>query len=75
MTFLQMGQEKFSIDYKSQSLKLIKLIFQSKNTGGTKNYLDVHKVAKGKYVSQVDGDDFVFSGKFEAQIKNFGFYA
>lgn len=63
------GTREILIDYKAKFPKLIKLIFQSKNTGGTQNYIDVHKNAKGTYVSQVDGDDFVFPGKFEAQIK------
>ncbi len=45
----------------------IRIILQENNTGGTKNYLDVHAAACGKYVAHIDGDDLMFQGKLEAQ--------
>jgi glycosyltransferase involved in cell wall biosynthesis len=47
----------------------IKVITQTKNTGGTRNYLDVHAAARGKYVAHLDGDDYILQGKLEKQIK------
>jgi glycosyltransferase involved in cell wall biosynthesis len=46
---------------------LIKPIYQEANTGGTKNYLDVHSAAAGKYVAHMDGDDHALPGKLQRQ--------
>lgn len=48
---------------------LVKLLRQERNTGGSKNNLDVHAAATGEYVAHVDGDDLAFPGKLEAQVK------
>ena len=47
----------------------VRLLLQERNTGGTRNYLDVHALARGTYVAHVDGDDLAFPGKLEAQVK------
>lgn len=46
---------------------LVRAIFQQKNTGGSKNNLDVHAAALGEYVAHVDGDDYALPGKLQAQ--------
>jgi len=46
---------------------VIRTIFQEKNTGGTKNYLDVHAAANGEYIAHIDGDDCALPGKLQAQ--------
>ncbi len=48
---------------------LIRTIFQEKNTGGTKNYLDVHGAALGEYIAHVDGDDYCLPGKLKRQVE------
>lgn len=48
--------------------KIIKPIFQTENTGGTKNYLDVHAAACGKYIAHVDGDDYALPEKLKKQV-------
>jgi len=44
-----------------------RLILQDKNTGGGKNYLDVHAAAKCSYVTHIDGDDLMLPGKLQTQ--------
>ena len=46
---------------------LVRAILQEKNTGGSKNNLDVHAAALGEYVAHVDGDDYALPGKLQAQ--------
>lgn len=46
---------------------LVRPIYQPKNTGGSRNNLEVHAAARGDYVAHVDGDDYVLPGKLQAQ--------
>lgn len=46
---------------------LVRAILHEKNTGGSKNNLDVHAAALGEYVAHVDGDDYALPGKLQAQ--------
>lgn len=46
----------------------IKLLFQEKNVGAARNYIDVHNLAVGKYVAHFDGDDVMLPGKLQAQV-------
>jgi glycosyltransferase involved in cell wall biosynthesis len=46
---------------------LIRTIYQDKNTGGTKNYIDVHSAACGEYVAHIDGDDYMLPNKLMIQ--------
>lgn len=48
--------------------EVIKPIFQEKNTGGRKNYLDVYKRATGEYIAHMDGDDFMLPGKLQTMV-------
>ena len=45
----------------------IRPLFQLANTGGSRNYLEVHNAAIGRYVAHVDGDDLCLPGKLQAQ--------
>jgi glycosyltransferase involved in cell wall biosynthesis len=45
----------------------IKPIFRTKNTGGVKNYIEVHNLAQGKYVCHLDGDDIFLPRKLQTQ--------
>jgi len=49
----------------------IRYIFQNINTGGTKNYLDVHSSARGEYISHFDGDDLMLPNKLQRQFNYF----
>ncbi|WP_168226783.1 glycosyltransferase family 2 protein [Rhodoferax sediminis] len=55
-------------NFKKTYPDLVKVIFQTENIGGLKNYLAVHRSAKGEYVSHVDGDDWLCPGKLEKQV-------
>jgi glycosyltransferase involved in cell wall biosynthesis len=46
---------------------MIRTIFQERNTCGTKNYLGVHKAARGQYIAHIDGDDCALPGKLQKQ--------
>lgn len=48
---------------------VVRPLFQPVNTGGSRNYLDVHAAARGTYVAHVDGDDFALPGKLQAQVE------
>ncbi len=59
--------EEFSRKYPT----MVRGIFQNSNTGGTKNYLDVHAAARGKYVAHMDGDDYALPTKLQKQVDAF----
>jgi len=46
---------------------IVRALFQPTNTGGSRNYLEVHAAARGEYVAHVDGDDYALPGKLQAQ--------
>lgn len=46
---------------------VVRLIQHGKNIGPTANYIFVHSVARGQYVSHLDGDDYALPGKLQAQ--------
>lgn len=48
--------------------EFVKLNFSSKNVGTVKNILSTYKMAKGKYICHIDGDDYVLPGKLQAQF-------
>ncbi len=47
--------------------RIVRAIFQERNTGGSPNNLQVHAAATGDYVAHVDGDDYALPGKLQAQ--------
>lgn len=48
--------------------KKIKLLFQEKNVGAARNYIDLHNQAAGEYVVHFDGDDIMLPGKLQEQV-------
>ncbi len=46
------------LEYKSKYPDLIKLLFQVKNVGGGKNFVDLINSAQGKYIAYLEGDDY-----------------
>jgi glycosyltransferase involved in cell wall biosynthesis len=56
------------INFQKKYPKIIKPIFQSKNIGASKNYKTVHLAATGDYISHIDGDDYFYAGKLQAQV-------
>lgn len=46
---------------------VVRALFQARNTGGSRNNLEVHAAARGDYVAHVDGDDYALPGKLQAQ--------
>lgn len=55
-------------DFQASHPSLVKTILQPKNTGGTKNYVDVHAAATGDFIAHLDGDDYWLPGKLRAQL-------
>jgi glycosyltransferase involved in cell wall biosynthesis len=46
---------------------IVRPLYQPKNTGGSRNNLEVHAAARGDYVAHVDGDDYTLPGKLQMQ--------
>ena len=46
------------LEYYQKHPDLIKLLFQEKNVGGGRNFVDLVKAAKGKYIAYIEGDDY-----------------
>ena len=46
---------------------MVRSIYQEKNTGGTKNLIDVYAATRGQYVAHMDGDDFMLPEKLKTQ--------
>ena len=63
-TFKVLGEYK----KKFKDLIEITLVQQPKNTGGSKNCIEVHSLARGEYIAHVDGDDYCLKGKLQSQV-------
>lgn len=42
--------------------------YHDENVGAVKNVISTYKMAKGKYIAHVDGDDYALPGKLQAQF-------
>lgn len=42
--------------------------FHHKNVGAVANIVSTYKLAKGKYICHIDGDDYILPGKLQAQF-------
>jgi len=62
------GTKEIILEFKEKYPAIIRTIFQGVNTGGSKNNIDVHNSAKGKYVAHMDGDDYALPGKLQKQV-------
>lgn len=47
--------------------RLVRALFQARNTGGSRNNLEVHAAARGEFVAHLDGDDYALPGKIQVQ--------
>jgi len=52
------GTRQILIEYKNKFPDKIKLIFQKKNVGPAKNWLDLITTPKSKYIAYFEGDDY-----------------
>jgi glycosyltransferase involved in cell wall biosynthesis len=57
------GTSEIITNYQSKYPHLIKLIINTKNTGGGKNFVNLINSAKGKYISYFEGDDYFIDSK------------
>lgn len=56
--------KEFEINYPS----LVRPLFQRFNVGATKNSVDAHNHSCGNFIAHVDGDDYCYPGKLQAQF-------
>lgn len=63
------GTQEMVRRYAALYPRRIRAILQPVNTGGSKNNLMVHAAARGELVAHVDGDDFAYPGKIQAQAE------
>jgi len=59
--------QEFAKKYPAQ----VNIILHNKNVGACENYRAVHRMASGKYIAHVDGDDWVYPGKLLKQVQYF----
>ena len=55
-------------EFRQRYPDIVRPLLQPANSGGSRNYLDVHAAARGEYVAHVDGDDYALPGKLQAQV-------
>lgn len=61
------GTREILEKFKRDNPEKVKLFLHSKNIGAYNNFAFVHKMAKGKYVVHMDGDDYALPGKLQVQ--------
>jgi glycosyltransferase involved in cell wall biosynthesis len=61
------GTREIVLEFKRAYPNIIRTHFQPVNTGGSRNNLEVHACARGRYVAHLDGDDYALPGKLQAQ--------
>lgn len=62
------GTSDIVYEFEQRYPNLLKSIRQPRNTGGSKNNLDVHAAARGLFVAHLDGDDYALPGKLQKQV-------
>ncbi len=63
------GTQAIIQEYVNKYPSIVNPIFQKKNINdGANNFLSVIKKARGEYIARVDGDDFCYPGKLQAQV-------
>ncbi|BCV40208.1 glycosyltransferase family 2 protein [Shewanella algae] len=62
------GTRKILESFKA-SYPHINIVFRDANIGASKNFLDIHSRATGKYVCHLDGDDYWLPGKLQKQYE------
>jgi glycosyltransferase involved in cell wall biosynthesis len=61
------GTRKILEKFKRDNPEKVKLFLHEQNIGAYNNFAFVHKMAKGKYVVHMDGDDYTLPGKLQVQ--------
>lgn len=61
------GTQEIVLDFVTRYPELVRAIFQKANTGGAKNFIDVHEAAQGTYIAHMDGDDYALPCKLQLQ--------
>jgi glycosyltransferase involved in cell wall biosynthesis len=56
-------------EFENKYPKNIKAIYRKKNIGGSLNFKLIHSLAKGKYIANIDGDDYANPGKLQRQVE------
>lgn len=56
--------EEYAVKYP----EIIVKNFHSENIGAVKNMISTYKMAKGKYIAHIDGDDYALPGKLQRQF-------
>jgi glycosyltransferase involved in cell wall biosynthesis len=59
------GTSEVVADYAARYPSLIVPVLHADNQGPWRNYISVHKLARGKYICHVDGDDLALPGKLQ----------
>lgn len=63
------GTTEIIKEYEQKYPHIIKGIYQSQNTGGAKNFIDVANACKSKYAAWCEGDDyFIDENKLQKQV-------
>ena len=62
------GTAKILREIEKDHPNVLKIIIHKNNIGGTQNYKAIHKLALGRYVAHIDGDDFWLPGKLAQQV-------
>lgn len=66
------GTREIILDFKKRFPQLIRLILQEKNVGPDRNWSDLMKASKAKYIAYLEGDDYwVDSLKLQKQVDIF----
>jgi glycosyltransferase involved in cell wall biosynthesis len=61
------GTQRIVREFVDRHPGVVHALFQPRNTGGSRNNLELHNAACGEYVAHVDGDDYALPGKLQAQ--------
>ncbi len=61
------GTRNIVEEYANRYPDKINAIFRNKNAGAAQNYIDVHSKARGLYIAQIDGDDYMLPEKLKLQ--------
>jgi glycosyltransferase involved in cell wall biosynthesis len=61
------GTQEIVKEFEARYPGCIKALFNGTNLGPAGNYLQIHGLARGQYIAQMDGDDYALPGKLQAQ--------
>lgn len=62
------GTQNIIKEFSEKYSGIVKPYFHEKNMDAFKNFIFSHSMAKGEYVSHIDGDDYMLPGKLQSQV-------